>query len=187
MKRIELLSFILCLLFAGGLAAEDKSGKKDSKSKDSKLKKLSKPVKQLFAGTWNVRLKVDEKKAVQYFKNFGLQEDQIPQAVERVKGLLSQSEITITINADGSSKSQSVNVGPNGKRMEHTSTEKWKVVEIEDRLATVELTETKKMRKRVIAVRFLSDDAFELIDDPDLKKVPIVKTPVFRRVKEEKK
>lgn len=180
MKRCTLLAVAFCFTSAVAIGADDKPT-----VKKTKLKKLTKPVKDLFAGTWSVKLVVDRKKAEAMLKKQGVPADRLPMTIDFLKNILEKSQLTVTINADGTSSSRSVNVGPNGQKKVETSKETWKMVESKGRTAKIKLNRLENKKERTIGVRFISDDAFELVDDPDLKKVP-VNTPVFRRVKPKK-
>ena len=172
-----------------GPAAKDFSFAKTTakgkrKTAKTKLKPLSKPVKVLFPGTWNVQPVVDREKLSKELKVTGASEKRIAETIGAVEKMLKDTKIRVLINPDGTSVSTVNSRDLAGKEEKDVENERWKILKSTGRSASIQFTRTTKGKEssRTVKITFLSDDAFRLDEDPDLKSAPF-KKPIFQRSK----
>jgi hypothetical protein len=138
------LRFLVASLAILALAAAPGCGKKDDKKDDSKsstknggnTQPAAKSAKELLVGTWNVEFQVDEAKARSLMKG-KVPENEVENQIQGLKAMAKTSRMTVVMNADGTTTSESTAPNPETGQM---ATEKdkgtWKVTAEDGRKAT---------------------------------------------------
>lgn len=131
------------------------------------------------AGKWIAKIEVDEAKVKALFQEQGLPAEAGTQALKAVKQQLSGLQVTIVVNADGTTNG--VVAGLPGQQPKEEKSD-WSVVEEKGKILKIKSTDSDG-ETTTLTLEFLTDDKFRL-SVPELEQAPVRK-PVFIRQKKE--